>query len=82
VTSDLEFAFEGRTVGVFAEQFDPRTAGRYRYMPYRGPGHYAFVKALAAGPVRCTVATAEGSFEFVVQSLPDYGVLQIALVMP
>jgi hypothetical protein len=37
---DLEFTFEGKPVGYFEESECPRVPGRYRYMPYRGIGHY------------------------------------------
>ena len=44
--SALEFKFRGLPVGYFEEATYPKEEGRYRYMPYRGPGHYEMMKAL------------------------------------
>ena len=38
--SEREFMFDGKPVGYFEERELPRVPGRYRYMPYRGLGHY------------------------------------------
>jgi len=44
--STLAFKFRGLPAGYFDEATYPKEKGRYRYMPYRGPGHYEMMKAL------------------------------------
>jgi hypothetical protein len=82
VSKPLEFSFRSRVVGYFEEPSFPRTAGRYRYMPYRGPGHYELGQALAHGPARCSCVGEDGIVEFDVVSAPEYGVLEIDHVVP
>jgi hypothetical protein len=82
VARDLEFSFQGRTVGYFEESAYPKSGGRYRYVPYRGPGHYHLTQALLGGPARCAFTSEEGTVEFVVASLPEYGVVQIDALSP
>jgi hypothetical protein len=38
--AETEFMFDGMAVGFFEEVKPPSSPGLYRYMPYRGPGHY------------------------------------------
>jgi hypothetical protein len=66
-------------VGYF-EQAYPKTAGRYRYMPYRGPGHYMLGRALATGPARCTFESGGGPVHCTVRSLPESHVIEIEAV--
>lgn len=80
MAQDLDFSFEGHSVGCFEEPAYPRSAGRYRYMPYRGPGHYDMTQALAHGPVRCSFTDGQSICELVVVSVPEYGVLQVETV--
>src|SRR5437763_16613432 len=52
---ELEFSYEGMPVGYFEEERYPMAPRRYRYMPYRGPGHYEMQTARrAGGRPRCT----------------------------
>ena len=46
---ELQFSFDGAPVGYFEEPSYPREAGEYRYMPFRGIGHYNLGRALAEG---------------------------------
>jgi hypothetical protein len=77
---DLEFSFEGHVVGCFEEAAYPSEPGRYRYMPYRGPGHYDLTQALARAAARCSYSGEHGTVEFDVAAVPEYGVLQIDVV--
>ena len=53
-TMKLEFMFDGLPVGVFMEPEYPTGNGRYRYMPYRGPGHLRMQTTLdTAGEAPC-----------------------------
>jgi len=76
----LEFSFDSLPVGCFEEPDYPRSAGRYRYIPYRGAGHYNMGQALARGPVHCSFKDGDSVYEFVVVSVPEYGVLDIDVV--
>jgi hypothetical protein len=67
-------------VGYFEEPEYPGTAGRYRYMPYRGVGHYHMGQALKTGPARCSFSHEGSRYEFVVTAVPEYGVLEIVQV--
>jgi len=79
VPHELEFSYEGMPVGYFEEQRYPTVAGRYRYMPYRGPGHYKMQTARRAGArPRCTFHTDNRAVSFVVVDCPEYGVLELA----
>jgi hypothetical protein len=80
LTRDLEFSFHGMPVGYFEESDYPRSGGCFRYMPYRGPGHYNMNKELARGPVQCSFNDGDSVYEFVVVSVPEYGVLLIEAV--
>ena len=79
MTKPLEFWFQGLPVGFFEEPEYPRTSGRYRYMPYRGPGHYRMGQALAHGPAQCSFKAGWRRRKFTVKSVPEYGVLEIDL---
>jgi len=78
----LDFLFRGLPVGYFEEPACPRNGGRYRYVQYRGPGHYEMGRALADGPVRCSFRDDHAVVEFIVTSIPEYGVVQIDQVFP
>jgi hypothetical protein len=75
---ELEFSYEGMPVGYFEEEGYPAAPGRYRYMPYRGPGHYEMQAALGAGArPRCTFSTNGRDVSFTVIDCPEYGVLEL-----
>jgi hypothetical protein len=75
---ELEFAYEGREVGCFDEATCPHSEGQYRYVPYRGIGHYALTLALRTGKCpRCTMCR-HPEMSFAVRSSPERGVLQLS----
>jgi hypothetical protein len=75
----LEFSYEGMPVGYFEEERYPMSPGRYRYVPYRGPGHYEMQTARRAGAhPRCTFQAGGRAVSFTVVNCSDYGVLELA----
>jgi hypothetical protein len=78
----LDFSFEGILAGRFEGPDPPRSAGRHRYMPYRSVGHLRMGQALANGPARCSFEDAGSRYDFVVASVPEYGVLLVESVRP
>ena len=73
-----EFYHEGMPVGFFEEIEMPRAAGRFRYMPYRGPGHYEMqMDRLAGNSPRCHYDTEDARVTFSVRDCPEYGVLEL-----
>ena len=73
-----DFHFDGMEVGHFEETEMPRAAGRFRYMPYRGPGHYEMQRHLrAGGSPRCYYDTGNVHIAFSVHGCPEYGVLEL-----
>ena len=76
---ELEFIFEGLPVGLFQGPQFPVNDGRYRYEPYRGPGHYGMQTELRkAGSARCSYDSGDARVFFIVRACPEYGVLQLA----
>ena len=78
---ELQFSFDGAPVGYFEEPSYPREPGEYRYMPFRGIGHYNLVRALAEGPALCRFVDMDYAYEFWVSSRPRYGVLAIEKIV-
>lgn len=77
--TQIEFFFEGMEVGYFEEPAPPVSAGRCRYMPYRGPGHYEMSVSLRAGKhPHCSYTHDGKGYSFTVLSCPEYGVLELA----
>ena len=74
---ELQFSFDGAPVGYFEEPSYPREPGEYRYMPFRGIGHYNLGRALADGPALCRFVDANDTYDFVVSLRPRHGVLAI-----
>jgi hypothetical protein len=76
---ELEFMFDDMPVGTFKEPDDPRLPGRYKYEPYRGPGHYDMCRRLRAGEkARCYYDCDEARVSFFVNDIPEYGVLELS----
>ncbi len=74
----LEFMFEGMPVGYFEESEYPRQSGRYRYMPYRGPGHYQMgLEMREKGSARCHFNVGLEQISFTVSDCPEYGILEL-----
>ena len=73
------FFFEDNPVGYFLENELPTSPGQYRYIPYRGPGHYNLGQALSAnGPQRCHFLLNGHCREFTVERWVSYGVLDLS----
>jgi hypothetical protein len=71
--------FKGMPVGYFEEPEYPRQSGCYRYVPYRGPGHYQMQsERRERGRARCYFNVGVQQISFAVLDCPDYGVLQLA----
>ena len=68
---NIQFFFGSQAVGYFEDQ-PPSSAGQYRYMPFRGPGHLCLVQELARkGPQYCHyVANGETRY-FTVERIPS-----------
>jgi len=73
----LDFSFKNNEDGYFEDGEYPQQPGRYRYMPYRGFGHYELGLALKKGPATCSFADKGSVFEFTVTAIPTQGVLEI-----
>ena|ERR1700722_10405025 len=75
---EIEFSYKDMPVGVFQEEAFPTAPGHYRYMPYRGGGHYEMQKALHAGSrPRCTFRTLDRVVSFAVVDCPEPHVLEL-----
>jgi len=73
------FFFEGNPVGYFLEDLLPAAPGRYKYIPYRGPGHYNLGQAVSArGPQRCHYLVNGQPRKFTVVSFVSYGLLDLS----
>ena len=76
---EFQFSYKGMPVGSFELESYPTAPGRYRYMPYRGPGHYELQTALRTGAQpHCTFQARGRAVSFVVVDCPEYGVLEVA----
>lgn len=64
-TAGYAFNFKGQPAGLLAER--PSRPGNYRYMAFRGPGHYAFSLSLEQqGSAECTCRLDAGVIHFTV----------------
>jgi hypothetical protein len=78
-SENKEFFFEECSVGYFEDQ-PPHLPGQYRYMPFRGPGHYRLGQALASsGPQRCYYLAAGEKHFFTVERIPSLHVLEVSV---
>jgi len=73
------FFFQGNPVGYFEDEPLPTKPGNYRYVPYRGVGHYRLMGALKSeGPQRCYYIKDGKKLKFTVQAWVSYGLLQLS----
>jgi len=75
----LDFSCGGKVAGRFIDMTSyPRTAGRYRYLPYRGPGHLLLQEEChRSGFARCTYEGADGPVTFVVRTVATTSFLDV-----
>ena len=79
IEDNLSFMVEAMAVGYFIDAEYPRQSGRYRYMPYRGPGHYQMQLELRErGSARCYYDIGTKRVSFTVIDCPAYGLLELA----
>ena len=79
MNSDKQFCLEDMVVGHLEGNAFPTSSGIYRYMPYRGPGHYRLITSLkAVGPQRCYFLRGGERRYFTVMGCPSYGRLELA----
>ena len=73
------FFYQGNPVGYFEEEHLPAALGNYRYMPYRGPGHYRLMGALKSeGPQRCHFEKEGRKLFFTVKAWISTGLLELS----
>ena len=79
MNAKLDFSCGGKVAGQFVGTASyPRTAGRYRYIPYRGPGHlFLQEECRRSGFARCTYDSADGPVTFVVHTVEAVGFLDV-----
>ena len=74
----LDFYYEDKIVGEFLGiAACPRQAGRYRYMPYRGPGHLQD-KCQRLGFANCSFVDGEGRITFTARTTAEKGVIDVS----
>jgi hypothetical protein len=77
-SEDTQFFFGEDSVGYFEDQL-PSSPGEYRYMPFRGVGHFRLVQALASsGSQRCYYLTAGEKHHFTVARISSLHVLDVS----
>jgi hypothetical protein len=77
------FYFCGQSVGYFEDAELPSKPGHYRYMPYRGVGHYRLMEALRKGePQQCHYVVSGAKRQFTVMRWIEYGHLELAKFDP
>ncbi len=70
---------DGQPVGFFKTEVAPQGDGRYRYEPFRGPGHFLMGSRLRDGiPVSCYYLNGDRRITFTVDAVPEYGYLQLS----
>jgi len=75
----VTFYLDNLPVGSFSDDCAPLTEGEYKYMPYRGPGHYNLALQLKASRVpRCHYNLDARRVEFTVLAHVEYGVLRLS----
>ena len=78
-TETLEFEFNGMPVGYFEEESYPTSDGIFKYMPYRGPGHYEMGEELRKGKnAHCSYKSGRTTITFSVVKHIEYGTLELS----
>lgn len=73
-----EFFYDETPVGLLLDSPLPAAPSRWRYEPYRGPGHYELGTRLDAGQQAwCSYVSGDRMVRFLVTEIPSYGVLQV-----
>jgi hypothetical protein len=73
-----DFHFDGMVVGHFEARDFPCSPGRYRYTPYRGPGHFKMQTQRRAGSnPRCYYDTDNVRVSFTVRDCPGHGIIEL-----
>jgi hypothetical protein len=76
--NEIEFYFQGNPVGTFIDPAPPFEKCNCKYMPYRGPGHFAMQTELKNnGIARCYYDSKEGRHIFEVTSCSANGELEL-----
>ena len=79
----LTFEHKGQRVGYF-QGLDayPTQPGKYRYMPYRGLGHFNMIEECArAGRAQCTFTAPNGTIGFVAKPAGEYGMIDVSEIV-
>jgi len=72
----VTFYLDNLPVGYFLDDCTPEVDGNYKYMPFRGPGHYNLGLQLRNSRTpRCHYVANEKRVEFSVRTYVEYGVL-------
>ncbi|MBW3636143.1 MAG: hypothetical protein KY445_06705 [Armatimonadetes bacterium] len=75
----LAFYIDGTFAATFVGEAFPSEDGRYRYMPYRGPGHYDLVTTMTAfGFARCFYEDGADVVHFTARPDTEYGFLNLS----
>lgn len=79
---NIQFLFGHDVVGHF-EDDPPLSAGEYRYMPFRGSGHYRLAQELRrTGPQYCYYIDNGETRYFTVVRIPRLHVLEVSELVP
>jgi hypothetical protein len=72
------FFFEDEPAGYFEQDRRPSEPGQYRYLAYRGVGHYRLMESLkSSGPQRCYYLVGDTKQFFTVLNCPIQGMLEL-----
>lgn len=73
-----EFFYDEMAVGLLLDSPLPAAPSRWRYEPYRGPGHYELGTRLDAGQQAwCSYVSGDRMVRFLVTGISTHGVLQV-----
>ena len=79
---NIQFFFGHEAVGYFEDQL-PSSAGEYRYMPFRGPGHFLLGQELTRkGPQYCHYVVNGETRYFTVARIPRPNILEVSELVP
>jgi hypothetical protein len=75
----LDFSCRGKLAGHFIDVATyPKAPGRYRYVPFRGPGHRLLQDDCRySGFARCTYHKPNGEVGFNVRTVGEYGIVAV-----